>query len=243
MSLTPDCLFSSSNDDGIADLMPSMQGDFLDYPLAYGSVRRDGDYRGRTIHFYVDDSRFNALGNAVNYGDAFWKLWERPDRVWLSGAPSFVECNFSTSNAQPRWRALEQIGKKRHLSRYWQEHGMRCWVDLNVAPRWWEENLLGVPLGWKAYATRVHKNDSLQTITDQASLAESHAGTDAIKFLVYGHRKEIEELCKRSGWIYVSEQASIWQKRDESKKRHVATENSIIIEDIKPKRISLEAYG
>lgn len=201
-----------------------MQGDFADYPLAYGSVRRNGDYRGRLIHFYVDDNRFNALGNAILYGDHFWKLWERPDRVWQSGSPSFVECNFSTSNAQPRWRALEQIGKKRHLSRYWQEHGMRCWVDLNVAPRWWEENLLGVPLGWKAWATRVHRNDSLQSITDQAALAESHAGTDQIKFLVWGHRSEIEALCKRRGWLYVSEQATIWQKRDEAKAMRKAIE-------------------
>ena len=98
MNPLPDCVFPSSNPEGIADLMPSMQGDFFDFPLAYGSVRRDGDYRGRTIHFYVDDWRFNSLGNAVLYGDHFWKLWERPDRVWKSGAPSFVECNFSTSN-------------------------------------------------------------------------------------------------------------------------------------------------
>jgi hypothetical protein len=217
MSDVPDCIFSSSNDEGIADLMPSMQGDFLDYPLAYGSVRRDGDYQGRTVHFYTDDTRFNALGNAVLYGDHFWKLWERPDRVWKSGAPSFVECNFSTANAQPRWRALEQIGKKRHLSRYWQEHGMRSWVDLNVAHRWWEENLIGVPLGWNAWATRIHREDSLADVVDIAAVAEAHAGTDQIKFFVYGHRQEIEALCKRRGWIYVSEQSSIWQKRDESK--------------------------
>ncbi|MFA5376583.1 MAG: hypothetical protein WC455_12625 [Dehalococcoidia bacterium] len=237
----PDCVFASSNTDGIADLMPDMQGDFLDYPLVYGSVKRDGDYRGKTIWFETDDSRFNALGNAVLYGDVYWKLWERPDRVWKSGAPSFVEVNFSTSNAQPRWRALEQIGKKRHLSRYWQERGMRCWVDLNVAPRWWEENLLGVPLGWNAYATRVHKNDSLQTITDQASLAESHAGTDKIKFAVWGHRKEIEALCQRQGWIYVSEQKEIWSKRDASKaikKESLHLEKQIMIEDIKPRKIT-----
>ena len=94
---------------------------------------------------------------------------------------------------------------------------MRCWVDLNVAPRWWEENLLGVPLGWKAYATRVHKNDSLNSIADQGALAESQAGTDQIKFAVYGHRKEIERLCQKAGWIYIDEQATIWQKRDEAK--------------------------
>lgn len=232
----PDCIFPSSNAEGIADLIPSMEGDFLDYPLAYGSVRRAGDYRGRTIEFYVDDWRFNSLGNAVLYGDHFWKLWERPDRVWKSGAPSFVEVNFSTSNAQPRWRALEQIGKKRYLSRYFQERGMRCWVDLNVAPRWWDENLLGIPLGWKAYATRVHKNDTLDSIADQASLAESQAGTDAIKFVVFGHRKEIEALCQRQGWIYVDEQTTTWQKRVSHKAEKMMTLQSISVEEIMPKQ-------
>jgi hypothetical protein len=238
MSDVPDCIFPSSNSEGIADLMLSMQGDFCDYPLAYGSVKRDGDYRGRCISFYVDDVRFNALGNAVLYGDHFWKLWERPDRVWKSGAPSFVEVNFSTSNAQPRWRALEQIGKKRHLSRYWQERGMLCWVDLNVAPRWWEENLLGVPLGWKAYATRIHRNCTLDTLADQAALAECHAGTDAIKFAVFGHRKEIEALCQRQGWIYIDEGQTTWQKRKSHKSRSL--QSDIKIEE--PNKMSLEAW-
>ena len=122
---------------------------------------------------------------------------------------------------------------------------MLCWVDLNVAPRWWEENLYGIPLGWKAWATRVHKNDTLQSITDQASLAESHAGTDAIKFAVWGHRKEIEALCQRQGWIYVDEQATIWAKRTPNKTRkEAALHSDIKVGPIKPKRIgmSLEMF-
>ena len=239
MSELPDCLFSSSNEDGIPDLLFDMQGDYIDYPLRYGSVRRDADYRGRTIDFYTDDNRFNALGNAVEYGQEFWKLWERPDRIWKSGAPSFCEINFSTSNTQPRARAIWQIYKKRHLSRYLQERGMRCFVDLNVAPRWAEENLLGVKLGWKAWATRIHRNCTLESLTDQASLAESHAGTDnGLKFLVYGNRKEVEALCMRQGWIYVSEQKEIWGKRVSNKARKSKSlQSGIKIEAIKPKRI------
>ena len=205
----------------------------LDYPLAYGSVKRVGDYHGRTIHFYVDDKRFNSLGNAIEYGQAFWKLWERPERVWKSGAPSFCEVNFSTSNAQPYYRALAQIGKKRHLSRYFQEHGMRCWVDLNVAPKYQEMNMLGVPLGWRAYSTRIHKNDTLDTIIGQAELAESQAGTDNILFAVYGNRKEIEALCQRRGWFYISDE-QIWSKRKSNKNRSLQVDNTI-----KPKQ-SLE---
>jgi hypothetical protein len=245
---TPDCLFPSSNEYGIPDLMPSMQGDFFDYPLSYGSVARQGDYRGHTILFYVDDYRFNSLGNAVEHGSHFQKLWERPDYVWKSGAPSFVEANFSTSDAQAFAVALWQIYKKRFLSRYWQERGMRCWVDLNVSPAWQDLNLVGVPLGWKAYATRVHKIHSLDDIVHQAELAEAHAGASDIKFAVYGHRKEIERLCQREGWIYVNEQEVIWQKRDDSKARRRATslhtESNIGVEPIEPKRINmtLEAW-
>ena len=101
MSDAPDAVFPSSNSEGVADLLPSLQGDFFDTPLVWGSVRRAGDYRGRTIHFYTDDYRFAALGNAVEYGSHFRQLWERPDKVWQSGSPSFVEANFSTSNPSP----------------------------------------------------------------------------------------------------------------------------------------------
>lgn len=231
---TPDCVFPSANEYGIPDLDPDMQGDFLDYPLPWGSQARTKSFYGRTIHFYVDDCRFNGMGNAVDHGAAFWKLWERPDKVWQSGAPSFVEVNFSTSNAQPLAVALHQIYKKRHLSVYWQRRGMRCWVDLNVAPRWEEINLLGVPLGWKAYATRVHKNDTIDSIAHQAELAECHAGTDKIQFAVYGHRKEIEALCQRRGWIYIPED---WRAKDASK---AAKREALRFEA--PKPIGLERW-
>lgn len=210
-----DFLFASNNSEGIPDLDISMQGDYAEYPLAWGSQARTKSFAGKLIHFYVDDVRFNALGNAIEYGSHFWKLWERPDLIWRSGSPSFIECNFSTSQSQPYAVALHQIYKKRFLSSYWQSRGMRCFVDLNVAPKWRDINLLGVPLGWRAWATRVHKNDSLQSIMDQAALAEAHAGTDDILLLIYGHRKEIEDLCKRQGWIYLTED---WTARDKAKK-------------------------
>lgn len=240
-----DFLFFSSNPEGIPDLDMSMQGDYVDFPLAWGSQARVKSFSGRLIHFYVDDNRFNVMGNAVEYGSHFWKLWERPDYVWSSGAPSFIEANFSTANSQPYSVALHQIYKKRWLSRYWQSKGMRCFVDLNVCPRYQDINLLGVGLGWKSYATRVHKNDSLQSISDQAALAESQAGTDKILFVVYGHRKEIEALCQKQGWIYVSED---WSKPDQAKAKKraeiKALQNEIIITDERRNKqaMTLEAW-
>jgi hypothetical protein len=220
----PDCLFPSSNSEGIPDLLLSMQGDLLDAPLAYGSVRRTGDYRGRTVHFYVDDSRFNVLGNAVEYGGAFWKLWERPERIVTSCAPSFCEVNFSTSNTLPRAHALWQIYKKRYLSRYFQEKGMRCFVDLNVASRWQDENLLGIPLSWRAFSTKVHRSTTLEELTDQAGYAESIRGSDDLLFVVFSNRSEVRELCQRQGWVYCDEGKSIFGLRESNKTRSLQSE-------------------
>jgi hypothetical protein len=225
LSETPDALFFSSNEYGIPDLDINMQADYFDYPLTWGSVARTKQFVGKTISFYTDDYRYT-------------KLWERPDYVWRSGAPSFIQPNFSTSDAQPLWVAANVIGKKFWLSRYWQSKGMRCFVDLNVSPKWEYLNLAGVPLGYRAYASRVHKNDTLDTLTHQADLAESHAGTDDILFVIIGNRKEIEALCQRQGWIYVSEQKEIWSKRVSNKARKERSlQSDIHIEPIKPKRI------
>jgi hypothetical protein len=238
MSNVPDCLFASSNSEGIADLDLSMQGDYLDYPRQWGSVARTKELIGNTITFWEDDSRFDALGTAVEHGHHWRKLWERPAKVWESKAPSFIEVNFSTSNAQPYYRALWQIAKKRHLSRLFQEHGMRCWVDLNVAPRWEELNLVGIPRGWSAWMTHFQRFMDLDMLIHQYELACSHAMSDNIKFVVYAHNKEVEALCIRRGWQYVAED---WKARDASKKAKKASlqlEKRIMIEDIKPRKIA-----
>jgi hypothetical protein len=120
---------------------------------------------------------------------------------------------------------------------------MRCWVDLNVAERWEEINLLGVPLGWRAYATHYQKYYNLDLLIHQADLAKCHAGTDNILFAVFAHNKDVEHLCQREGWIYCGED---WKARDASKvaKRvSLHSEKTIKIEDIKPKKIAtLEAW-
>ena len=238
-----DLLFPSDNYEGFATLDLAMQGDNLDYPLVWGSQARTKSFAGRTIIFYTDDERFNAMGNAVTYGHVYWKLWERPDKVWWSGAPSFVEVNFSTSNAQPFWVAASQIGKKRQLSRLFQEKGMRCWVDMNVAERWEELNLVGVPKGWSAYATHQQKYMDESLIMHQYELAQAHAMSDNIKFAVYAHNKEVEQLCMRQGWLYIPED---WSKRDASKAaKKAALQAEIEIKDDRADKqlLTLEAWA
>lgn len=245
MSEVPDCVFPSSNREGVPDLDLSMQGDFLDYPAQWGKFARSTEMSGHTITFWEDDYRFNALGTAVEHGHHWRKLWERPAKVWESKAPSFIEVNFSTSNSQPYYRALWQIAKKRHLSRLFQEHGMRCWVDMNVAERWEDINLLGVPHGWLAYATHYQKYYDLDLLAHQVELARERAGTDMIRFAVFAHNKDVERYCRRAGLIYCGED---WAARDHSKKqkRIAALEKKVQIEslqsdikiDIKPRKVS-----
>ena len=258
MPEVPDCVFPSSNSEGIADLLlsdacgNSLQGDVLDYPAQWGKFARSTDMKGHTITFWEDDYRFNALGTAVEHGHHWRKLWERPAKVWESMAPSFCEVNFSTSNHQPYYRALWQIAKKRHLSRLFQENGMRCWVDMNVAERWEDLNLLGVPHGWLAYATHYQKYYDLDLLAHQVELARERAVTDLVKFAVFAHNKEVERFCQREGLIYCGED---WSQRDKSKKqkRIAMLEKKVQIEsmqsDIKlaemPKqlKINMEMWG
>jgi hypothetical protein len=244
MSEVPDCVFPSSNSEGVPDLDLSMQGDFMDYPAQWGVFSRSTEMAGHCITFWEDDYRFNALGTAVEHGHHWRKLWERPAKVWESKAPSFVEVNFSTSNAQPYYRALWQIAKKRHLSCLFQQMGkMRCWVDMNVAERWEEMNLLGVPAGWLAYATHYQKYYDLDLLAHQVELARERAGTDMIRFAVFAHNKDVERYCQRAGLIYCGED---WSARDASKKqkRIAMLEKKVQIEPMQsvigPKKISCD---
>lgn len=230
----PDCLFPSSNREGVPDLDLSLQGDVLDYPAQWGKFARSTEMVGKCITFWEDDYRFNAFGTAVEHGHHWRKLWERPAKVWESKAPSFIEVNFSTSNSQPYYRALWQIAKKRHLSCLFQQMGkMRCWVDMNVAERWEDLNLLGVPHGWQAYATHYQKYYDLDLLAHQVELARERAGTDMIRFAVFAHNEDVERYCQRAGLIYCGED---WSARDASKKqkRIAALEKKVQIEPLQP---------
>ena len=63
-----DFLFPSDNFEGFATLDLAVQGDSFDYPLVWGSQARTKSFKGKTIIFYTEDERFNALGKAVMYG-------------------------------------------------------------------------------------------------------------------------------------------------------------------------------
>ena len=177
----PNDIFPSSNDWGIPDLDPSVQPDTTDIDwLKWGVQQRTATHDGG-IHFYTDDYKFNAV-------------WSKPDDLLETGCSVAVEPNFSTWANMPRALAMTDIYKKRWLARYWQQQGVRVWVDVNVSPHLHDLNFLGVPKEWRYFATRylasfddgnVAGYDA--TMSDWQAIVD-YTGTEDCVLLVYGAR-------------------------------------------------------
>jgi hypothetical protein len=142
-----------------------------------------------TFCFYTDDSRFDGL-------------WSHPYRILETNAVTVVEPNFSIYDHTPVAVGLYQIYRKRVLGRYWQSQGLRLVVDLNVAVGFSIYNLLGVPLGWEAYATRGSELDDLDR---ELTIARKHAGKHYVLFLVYGGGVKVAEWCQSNNAVWVPE--------------------------------------
>lgn len=140
MEPAKDILFPSDNLYDIPCLRLDRQAGHLELPFVpYGTGRRNK--RVATLHFYVDDYRFNAL-------------WKNPAKIFDNNPAAAVECNYSLFDTTPLAFGLQFIYQKRWMARYWQENGIRIYVDLNVSSKFFEYNRMGVPDGWNAFATR-----------------------------------------------------------------------------------------
>ena len=188
----PDALWPTDNEWGVPLLDINSQADALDMPVVrWGRFSRITQMRG-TWHFYTDDRRFESL-------------WSEPFHIVNSGAVAFIEPNFSTAAAMPRAAALWATFRKRWLARYWQSQGLRCWVDLNVADEHADLNLLGVPKGWRTFATRGYTR-FVDTLPDAYATAARYAAPAAPLFMVYGGGKAVKEACLSQGWLWVPEE-------------------------------------
>lgn len=191
----PDASFATDNEWGVPLLDLSLQARTLDNPvMKWGTVGRAKRMPG-TYHFYTDDYKFSAL-------------WDDPTPVVNSGCVAVVEPNFSTGEQMPRAVGLWGIYRKRWLARYWQVYGVRVFVDLNVEPHLNDLNLLGVPQGWSAYATRWLDKCGLEPIEVQYRLAQERAGVDQPLFVVFGGRDRAERACMERSWLWVREHVS-----------------------------------
>ena len=187
--MTPDAIFPHTKELEIPCLDLEKQADFIDLPVrGWGSVARRTRFRG-TWHFYVDDTKFNAL-------------WTRPDDVLKTKAINVAEVNFSTNDQMPYPVALYRTYMKRWLARYWQENGLGIFVDLNVSLQYRELNMEGVPYGWKSYATAANDH-TLHILEEHAEVASERAMREDFKLLVYGGGKKTAAMCEKNGWVHL----------------------------------------
>jgi hypothetical protein len=186
----PDTLWPTDNEWGIPLLDIERQADAFDVPIeTWGAKGRK--LKAGTYHFYTEDYRYNAI-------------WRNPDALIKAGCVNAVEPNFSVYDQVPRAVALWATFKKRWLARYWQSRGVRIFVDLNVARPYDDLNLLGVPKGWKSFATRGYES-RLDGIAEELEIARDIAGVSGVLFLVYGGSAKVRDWCNANGAVWVAE--------------------------------------
>lgn len=190
----PDCLFATDNSWEIPVLDDSMQATSVDIPmLAFGEQKRTLNLQGNgTVHFYVDDYRFSSV-------------YEHPEKILAHNPRNIIEPNFSLYLDMAPAFGLQAIYKKRVVARMMQDRGIRVFVDLNVAQKFIKLNLIGVPNGWRAFATRGY-SDRLPGLELEYRIAETSASFAGRKplFVVYGGGAKCKDFCKEVGAVYIT---------------------------------------
>jgi len=210
VSLPLDSIWPSDNDWSVPSLLPELQADQVPAPVTtWGTIGARRPMPG-TWHFYTCDRKFEPL-------------WRRPHRVLYSRPSAVVEPNFSTTDQTPFAWGLWHVYRKRWLARYWQSQGLKVLVDLNgeaafnrphPAAGGNRPNLLGVPRGWAAYASRAHA-DRPEALLEEWGVAREHSERDHPLFLVVGGGRKVQSLAQEHGWVWVPEQVQQAHQPDE----------------------------
>lgn len=199
----PDAIWPSDNEWGVPTLLLDGQALAVAAPvLVWGTGGRKHIRFSGTWHFYTDDYRFE-------------RLWKDPAPVAQTGAVAAAEVNFTVTDQYPVAMALYQTYRKRWLSRYWQSLGMRIFVDLNVGELHREMNLLGVPKGWTAWATRGY-TARLDALRREYEAACEHAGTREILFVICGGGAQVKDAAREIGAVWIPEQRDIAKGKEKA---------------------------
>ncbi|OPY54668.1 MAG: hypothetical protein A4E48_00247 [Methanosaeta sp. PtaU1.Bin060] len=194
----PNLAYPTDNEYGIPTLSLKYMADNVPKPIVkWGELSRN-DKRPRTLHFWVEDEKFEGL-------------LKNPNAPLMGGAIALVEPNFSLHPDDPLAVVLWYTYWKRWLARYWQSKGAKIIVDLWVPGKYSEINLMGVPQGWRAYGIRGN-TENLKYVEVMYLDACERADTDELIYLVYGGGQEAQRLCeeyKDSGWIWIPERMQI----------------------------------
>lgn len=189
---SPDCLFPTDNNLEIPELRSDMQAEFCEIPfVCFGETARTYQMKGTgTLHFYTDDYRSNSL-------------YDHPEKILRMDPSNIVEPNYSVFTDTPIAFGLQAIYRKRWIARMMQEHGIRILVDLNVAPKYYQVNLYGVPKGWRSYCTR-GSEDRMSQLDNEFNLAKMRRGGDDILFVCYGGGDKCRKWCQLHHAVYVN---------------------------------------
>lgn len=190
-SMFKDVLYDSDNIFEIPNLLLDMQAGHVEMPLspwgANSRLRKDVV----TYHFYVDDYRFE-------------KLWKDPINLLTSGCKAIVEPNCSCHDQTPIAWGIQLIYKKRWLSRYLQECGIKVYADLNVSHKFIKYNKMGIPKGYNAFFTR-GLDGWMESLKLDLQVAQEISGLEKPNLIVYGGGEEIQEFCRKHSLLYVTD--------------------------------------
>lgn len=191
----PNAVFPCESEFDIPWLRQDYEADFLDLPMnTWGAKPRSSPHLG-TINFYTNDAKFNSV-------------WKNPFLVVDSGCTTVCEVNYTVSLFTPKAILLDKIYKKRWLSRFFQENGIRIFVDMLMPTEHFYYSLLGVPKGWRAYSTRGYST-RLESLELTVDVCKNHRGGNDIVMLVYGGGKNIRNFCAENGLIYIPEHMDV----------------------------------
>lgn len=181
-------IYASDNEYGIPALPLGSCATGINVPfLVWGFQRRQR--KAGTLAFYTDDYRFNAI-------------WSNPAQLLVAEPISVIEPNFTIQDHLPRAVVLWHTYRKRWLAKHWSGVGVKIIVDLNVSPIHKADNLLGVPKGWHAFATR-GASDDIKGLHADYETALSFAPSPL--FVVYGGGKAVMQECLNNSWHHIPE--------------------------------------
>lgn len=189
----PDTLFPTDNDAEIPTLRLDMQAEDITNPfLCWGEQKRTTNLLGLgSLHFYCDDYRYTAL-------------YDHLEQILKANPRNIVEPNYSLFSDMPIAFGMQRIYKKRWIARAMQERGIRILVDLNVNQKYYKLNMLGVPIGWRAFATRGY-SERLANLEYEYAIASNWSKGEEPLFVIYGGGAECRRFAQQHpGCIYTN---------------------------------------
>ncbi len=191
-SIPQDRLFPSDNEYEIPSLRLDRQPSTgLLLPFAPWGANSRSRIDIATYHFYVDDYRFN-------------NIWLHPEKLIFTGCRECVEPNFSLFDTTPIAYGMQLLYKKRWIARWFQELGVRVWVDLHVSGKFRDLNKLGVPAGYNAFATR-GVADCAEVLLNELEVAKEISGLEHPNMIVYGGGEKVKRICQANNLLYVEQ--------------------------------------